>query len=122
MAGHTSEKRWQIANVNGKKLEGVSERAQIVLKDFIIKLLEAEEAYQQMQEIYTYSGGTITDLAGLLFKEDIEARLESTANADEIAKATDIVAAMQAAHEIYQAANNIAITQEDRLSLIRRMV
>ena len=39
MAGHTSEKRWQIANVNGKKLEGVSERAQIVLKDFIIKLL-----------------------------------------------------------------------------------
>ena len=44
------------------------------------------------------------------------------ANADEIAKATDIVAAMQAAHEIYQAANNIAITQEDRLSLIRRMV
>src|SRR5210317_1778275 len=122
MAGHTSEKRWQIANVNGKKLEGVSERAQIVLKDFIIKLLEAEEAYQQMQEIYTYSGGTITDLAGLLFKEDIEARLESTANADEIAKATDIVAAMQAEHEIYQAANNIAITQEDRLSLIRRMV
>jgi hypothetical protein len=122
MAGHTSEKRWVSARNGTQIFEGISERAQIVLKDFIEKLILAEEAYQQMQEIYIYSGGSATDLANLLFAEDIAARSESVANADEIAKATDLAAAMSAAHEVYQAANNISVTQEDRLGLIRRMV
>jgi len=62
MAGHTSEKRWTKANVNGKIYDGVSEKASQITRDLITRLLEVEEAYQSMQEIYTYAGGTATDL------------------------------------------------------------
>ena len=122
MAGHTSEKRWIDKNVNGIRYEGVSVRAQDVLRGIIDKILLAEEAYQQMQEIYSYAGGTDTDLAALLFKEEIETRGESGPSTEEIAKATDIVAAMTAAHQLYQAANNVAVSQADRFSTMRRMV
>ena len=77
-----------------------------------------------MQEIYTYAGGTAADLAELLFKEDIAARQspDNVASTEEIAKATDAINAMQAVHELYQAANNIAVAQEDRVTPLRRMV
>lgn len=122
MAGHTSEKRWTRKTINERVFEGVSERARSVLGSPIDKLNEAEEAYQQMQEIYSYAGGTATDLANLLFKEEIEGRGDSVANQEEVDKATDIVGAMTAAHQVYQAADNIVVAQSDRFSDMRRMV
>ena len=84
----------------------------------------SEVAFQQMQEVYVYAGGSAANLAELLFKEDIAQRSspDNVANAEEIAKAGDAIAAMQAAHEIYQAANNIAVTQSDRSTALRRMI
>ena len=117
---HTSEKRW----VTAKGLTGVSTLASNYLASLIDIINSAEEGYQQMQEIYIYAGGTPTLLAELLFKEDIEARSspDNVASAEEIAKATDLVDAMTAAHEIWQAANNVAVAQEDRMNALRRMV
>ena len=124
MAGHTSEKRWVDTNVGGKLYRGISEVASSEVSSLIAKLIQIEEAYQQMQEIYTYAGGTAADLAEQLFKEDIAARSspDNVANSEEIAKATDLVNAMTAAHQIYQAANNVAVLQSDRLTDMRRMV
>ena len=117
---HTSEKRW--ANIG--RVSGVSDAATTLLTQLINSLNLAEEGYQQMQEIYIYAGGTAADLAELLFKEDIAARSspDNVANAEEIAKATDLVDAMTSAHEVWQAANNVAVTQEDRMNALRRMV
>jgi hypothetical protein len=118
---HTSEKRW-LSDV--RRGEGVSPDASRYLTNLITTLNAAEEGYQQMQEIYIYAGGTPTLLAELLFKEDIEARSspDNVASAEEIAKAQDLVDAMAAAHEIWQAANNVAVAQEDRMNALRRMV
>lgn len=46
---------------------------------------------------------------------------ETTANADEVAKAQAAFDAITALHELYQAADNVAVAQEDRLAQIRRM-
>jgi hypothetical protein len=111
---HTSEKRWN----------GISSEVEVVSGALMQALNNAEEAYQRMQEIYIYAGGTAADLAELLFKEDIAFRSspDNVANAEEIAKATDAIASMTAAHELYQAANNIAVTQSDRVTNLRRMI
>ena len=50
---HSSEKRWAEVGTRVGDLSG----------DMIRSLNQAEEGYQQMQEIYTYAGGTATDLA-----------------------------------------------------------
>jgi len=114
MAGHTSEKRW----------DAVSNRASAEVAQLVSTLIQIEEVYQQMQEIYSYSGGTSTDLAELLFAEDIAARSspDNVASQLEIDKATDLIGAMAAAHQLYQAANNVTVTQSDRLSELRRMI
>ena len=111
---HTSEKRWA----------GVSGQASVEAVQVLETLNRAEEAYQQMQEIYVYAGGTAADLAELLFKEEIAARSspDNVASTEEIDKATDLVNAMTAAHQLYQAANNIAVAQSDRMTDLRRMV
>lgn len=46
---------------------------------------------------------------------------ETTANAEEVAKAQAAFDAITALHEIYQAASNEIVTQEDRLAQLRRM-
>ena len=110
---HTSEKRWT----------GVSEKISNISVTLVEQLTLAEEAYQQMQEIYTYAGGTNSDLAALLFKEEIEAAGSPfTPTQEQIDKAADAVAAMAAAHQLYQTASNVAVTQSDRLTPLRRMI
>lgn len=111
---HTSEKRWN----------GISGNVSTISFSLMQALNEAEEAYQQMQEIYIYSGGTDTSLAELLFQEDIANRSspENVVSTEEITKATDAIAAMTAAHQLYQAANNIVVAQSDRVTDLRRMI
>lgn len=114
MTGHTSEKRWAE----------VSSRTSNEVVHLISVLNNVEEQYQQMQEIYSFAGGTATTFAELLFKDDIAARSspENVVSQDEIDMATDLIGAMTAAHQIYQAANNVTVAQSDRFTNMRRMV
>jgi len=122
MAGHTSEKRWSKLKLpNGTFLEGISLKASEIARQLTSTLNDVEERYQELLEIYTYAGGTDQDFANQLFREDIEGRGESISNTEELAKATDLVAAMLAAHQIWLCANNVSVAQEDRMALLRRM-
>ena len=47
--------------------------------------------------------------------------LDTEANAAEVSKATDLINAVTAMHELYDAANNVAVAQEDRFAQLRRM-
>ena len=46
---------------------------------------------------------------------------ETQANTEEVAKVQDAFDAITALHELYQAASNVVVAQEDRLAQIRRM-
>lgn len=46
---------------------------------------------------------------------------DTVANADEVAKTQAAFDAITALHELYQAADNVAVPQEDRLAQLRRM-
>lgn len=75
MAGYTGEKRW-----NGDD-GGVSALAQGVCANMIDALTDAEAAYAELTELYTFAGGTVQLLADLLFADDIAARTTPGTNA-----------------------------------------
>jgi hypothetical protein len=130
MAGHTSEKRWR-RNQTSTSGQGISEETASMASSVVSVLLQAEQLYLEMLELYQYVGSTPQGLANQLFKEDWISResdpignpgvLDTEANATELAMATDLIAAITSAHELYQAANNVAVTQENRLAQLRRM-
>ena len=81
MAGYTGEKRWRD-NMNPEYQNGgVSEAAKKVCAEMIQTLTNSEAAYAELSELYTYAGGTIQDLADLLFTEDIANRTSPGTNA-----------------------------------------
>lgn len=212
MAGHTSEKRWR-RNQNPKfGNAGVSELASQVCEQMIAALDASKTAFNELQELYAYAGGTVQALADQLFKEDWESRstpgvqavitvdvaggtvatpavivagtgytdgtsftlnlvltagggdgtaeltydvvsgaitnpsitvagttyndgtdivvqetptagevFETQANSEELGKAQDLFDAITALNELYGAANNVVVTQEDRFTQLRRM-
>ena len=119
---HTSEKRWG----------DVSSQISAAVQNVRDHLLAGEEDYQQLQELFAYVGATAQGLANQLFYDSWSVRLvdpvgqpgvfETEANAAELAKATDAIAAMLALHQLYQAATNVATTQSDRITDLRRMI
>jgi hypothetical protein len=115
---HTSAKRWADRGRDTGIEKQVSENS-TNLRD---ALITAEEAYQQLQELFAFVGSTVQLLADQLFKEEIADRGDSVANAEEVAKTQDAMDAVTAGHELYEAANNIAVAQSDRLSELRRMI
>ena len=130
MAGHTSEKRWR-SNQNNDSGTGVSGIVRSSVITVLDSLTNAETMYQDMLELYQYVGGTAQLLADQLFYEDWVTResdpignpgvLDTEANTVEVAKATDLINAVTAMHEIYGAATNVATTTEDRFAQLRRM-
>ena len=130
MAGHTSEKRWRN-NQNNDAGVGMSELVTESCNGILSALEEAENKYQDMLELYVYVGSTAQLLADQLFYEDWVSResdpignpgvLDTEANTVEVAKATDLINAVTAMHEIYGAANNVATTTSDRFAELRRM-
>lgn len=108
---HTLEKRWP----------GVSTEITNLSRQILSILNDGEEGFQRMQEIYDYAGGSVQGLADLLFKDDILDRGDLQASPDEVTKAADAVAAMTAAHQLWQAMNDVAIQQSDRATPLRRM-
>jgi hypothetical protein len=206
MAGYTGEKRWRDGMNSQAPQSGVSELTKEVCVQMLNALTNAEAAYAELQELYTYAGGTVQGLANLLFTEDIASRgsvgtnavltvnivggelasvsidnagtgygdgnrqltilngingvinytvingsvssasvadpgsgyadgsaipvsnfplaglvPETVANADEVAKTQAAFDAITALHELYLAADNQVVAQEDRLAQIRRM-
>jgi hypothetical protein len=112
---HTSTKRW--VEVEAK----ITQYAHMTIDT----LNQAEEAYQQFQEVYVYAGSTDQGLADLLFQDTNgydSAGDPNPATAEQVAMATDAKNAMVALHQIYQATNNEAVTQDDRFTKLRRMV
>ena len=81
MAGFTGEKRWRHGMNTEDPSGGVSETVKELSLGMVKALNDSETAFAEMQELYTYAGGTIQDLANLLFKEDIEARKSPGTNA-----------------------------------------
>jgi hypothetical protein len=130
MAGHTSEKRWRNNQTNDSGL-GVSTLVTESANGVLNALTEAENKYQDLQELYAFAGGTAQLLADQLFFENWTSResdpignpgvLDAQANSTEVAKATDLINAVTAMHELYQAATNVAVAQEDRFAQLRRM-
>ena len=130
MAGHTSEKRWR-SNQSNDSGTGVSILVRDSAETVITALSQAEIQYQDLLELYSYVGSTSQLLADQLFYENWSVResdpignpgvLDTEANAAEVSKATDLINAVTAMHELYEAANNVVIAQEDRFAQLRRM-
>lgn len=111
--GHSSEKRWgEVGGEVGR-----------VCAEIVNTINQGEEKYLQLVEVFTYAGGTDAGFAALLFEDHIEARNDGNGpTAEEIAKAADVRAAMVAVHELWQAANNVAVAAAQRAQFMRRMI
>ena len=131
MAGaHTSEKRW-YRNQNPEGNASVADKVQAAALAVISALEDAESLFGEMQELYSYTGGTMQGLADQLFYEKWVTResdpignpgvFDTQANAQEVAMTQDAFDAVTAMHELYQAMTNVLVAQEDRLAQLRRM-
>lgn len=130
MSGHTSEKRWR-RNQTANSGQGISEQTSQMAASVVSVLLQAEQLYLEMLELYQFCGSTAQGLADQLFYEDWVNResdpignpgvLDTQANATELAMTQDLIDAITAAHELYQAADNQIVAQEDRFAQLRRM-
>lgn len=127
---HTSEKRW-YRNQNPNGNASVADDVSVAAGTVIAALEAAESMYGEMQELYTFTGGTMQLLADQLFLEKWEGResdpvgnpgvIDTQANAAEVAMTQDAFDAVTAMHELFQAMTNVVVTQEDRLAQLRRM-
>ena len=130
MAGHTSEKRWRT-NQTAESGAGISEIVSGAAEQITTALTTTDAAYVELLELYQYCGSTAQGLADQLFYEEWVNResdpignpgvLDTEANTIEVEKSQALIDAVTAMHEIYQAANNVAVTQVDRMALLRRM-
>jgi hypothetical protein len=140
MAGHSSEKRWRN-NQTSDSGAGISVLVSTAAEQLIGALVSAEALYEELLEVYqqanTPGGGspdlsaTAQGLANQLFYEDWVNResdpignpgvFDTQANADEVQKAQDLIDCVTAMHQLYQAANNVSVTQSDRFAVLRRM-
>jgi len=122
MAGHTSEKRWR-RNQTSTSGQGISDEASQMANRLVTTLLDAEQMFLEMQELFQFVGSTADGLATQLFAEDIAGRSspENVPSAEELAMTQDLIDSITAGHDIYEAANNQVVPQEDRLAQLRRM-
>lgn len=128
MAGHTSEKLWD-KNKFGDI--GVGETVNNACIQVLFALNLSEEAYQDLLELWTFVGGTDQAVADQLFFDIWSIRVsdpignpdvvDTQASAQEVTKVADAKAAILAIHQLYQALTNVAVTQSDRINVLRRM-
>jgi hypothetical protein len=121
MAGHSSEKRWT----------DVSAAVSDVASRTVATIVESENIYQDLIELWAFAGSTDQLLADQLFFEVWSVResdpvgdpgvFDTEANAAEVAQVTDAKAAALAAHELFQALTDVAVAQKDRITTLRRM-
>ena len=127
---HTREKRWSSYRAADGSIEkGVNDTVGEVSERVIKSLLEGEELFQQLTEMWTFAGGTDQAMADQLFKDswinrdsDGDGNMDTQANAEEVAMASDAKTAMVAIHNLYQALVGETIAADDRGSKLRRMI
>ena len=97
MAGHTSEKRWNDVSTS------VNQKAATLLES----LVTGKEIFEQLEELWTFAGGTDQAVADQLFADDIAALGYSpaVADADMVQKVSDAKAAMQVINNLYATAD-----------------
>lgn len=80
----------------------------------VVKAVEAaESAYQDLQELYAFAGGTAQLLANQLYEMN-------PATADEVATVQDAIDSALALHELYLAMTGGTVAADDRLATLRR--
>lgn len=120
MGTYTGELRWNSDVVTAGDA-GVGAQVSGLVGGLKSTLIQGEDLYQELLELHTFAGGTDQLLADQLFAEQIALRSESQANTEEVAKTAAAIAAMLAAHQLYEAADNQVVAQSDRLATFRRM-
>jgi hypothetical protein len=126
---HTSEKRWEsFRQADGSIEQGINDTVGNMSEKILKAILEGEELFQQLQEMWAFAGGTDQDVADQLFKNkwsvrdtDGDGNMDTAANAEEVAMAIDAKNACLAMHQLYEALTNGTITADDRASKLRRM-
>lgn len=120
---HTREKRWDsIRNPDGSVQEGVNQMVGQRANQVLRSVYDGEELYLQLIELYTFVGATDQLLADQLFKEQIAARGETVANAEEVSMAEDLKNATVALHQLYLCMSGEAVTAGERAAALRRMI
>ena len=84
------------------------------------QLIEAEELYQELLELWNFAGGTTQSVADQLFEETNG--IGNPATPEQVAMVGDLQAAALALHQLYQAMTNVTVAQADRAALFRRIV
>lgn len=87
-------------------------------------LLEYDVAGGAITSVTVIDGGTtyIDGLAQTVQETPAAGQVfETQASAEELAKTTDLRNAITVMHELYEAANNIVVSQDDRFAALRRM-
>lgn len=95
MAGHTSEKRWPDVSRN------VNEKARLLLESLVF----GKEIFDQLNELWTFAGGTDQQVADLLFQDVNAGNSPATATADQVQMVADAKAAMQVINAIHATAD-----------------
>ena len=120
MGTYTGDQRWDNDVVTPGD-PGVGPMVSRLVANLKSGLITGEDVYQEPLELFQFAGGTDQLLADQLFKEAIAADSRTVANAVELAKTQDAIAAMLAIHQLYEAATNVAVTTADRMTTFRRM-
>lgn len=108
MKGHSSEKRWDdISSI-------VHNRSKTLLEI----IMDGEEEYLDLLEVFQFAGGTNQLLADQLFT-DINSG--GTADSVQVAMVGDLSSAMLSVHEMFLAVTNGTVATKDRAADFRRM-
>jgi hypothetical protein len=111
---HTSEKRWGNVNESVGAISG----------EMLNLIMRGEELYQQLLELWAFTGGTDQAIADQLFigATGVDGGNDPLpADAEQVAMAADAKAAMVAMHEMWQFANGVDLPPVDRTDAMRRM-
>ena len=130
MSGHTSQKRWR-KNQTPTCGQGFSEQVTELSRVLIDVLYKAEQLGLELEEMQDYLGDASSNaLADQLFYEDWSVResdplanpgvFDECANEEEVAMVNDAIAAIQAAKEIFDFANE-KTKNKSRIAKLRRM-
>lgn len=126
---HTSEKRWEsFRQADGSIERGVNDTVGDMSEKILRAVLDGEELFQQLQEMWTFAGGTDQAVADQLFinkwsvrDTDGDGNMDTGANAEEVAMAVDAKNAALSMHQLYEALTNGTVAADDRASKLRRM-
>jgi len=109
MKGHSSEKRW----------EDISSIVHNRSKTLLDVIMDGEEEYEDLLEVFQFAGGTNQLLADQLFIDINEG--VTPADSVQVAMVADLSTAMLSVHEMFLAMTNGVVGTSNRAADFRRM-